>query len=180
MAPSSGTYQIGPHDGSLTARTSKAGVGAKLAHNLVLEAKSWSGTITFDADNPAASTGEVTVQTSSLEIIDHSSGVKPLSDKDRKDIAKNLDKSLETKEHPDITFRSTSVTGSGSDYTVEGDLTIAGQTRPARLDVTVDSNKVVVKGRVVQTEFGIKPYSAMMGALKIADAVEIEGTFALS
>jgi polyisoprenoid-binding protein YceI len=181
MAPPSGTYQIGPRDGSLTVRTQKAGVGAKLAHNLVLEARSWSGTITFDADDPTASTGEVTVQPSSFEIVDCTGGVKPLSASDRKDIARNInEKSLQTGKYPDVTFRATSVSGGGSGYQVQGDLTITGQTRPATLDVTLDGTKVVVRGRVVQTDFGIKPYSAMMGALKIDDAVEIEGSFALS
>ncbi|MDQ2727949.1 MAG: YceI family protein [Actinomycetota bacterium] len=180
MAPSSGTYQIGPSDGSLTIRTQKAGVGAKMAHNLVLEAKSWSGTVNFDADDPSASNGEVTVQPASLEVIDSSGGVKPLSDSDRKDIAKNInDKALQTKKYPDITFRTTAVSGGGAAYTVEGELTITGQTKPATLDVSIDGTKVVVKGQVVQTEFGVKPYSAMMGALKIHDAVEVEGTFAL-
>ncbi|MGI8752782.1 MAG: YceI family protein [Acidimicrobiales bacterium] len=180
MAPSSGTYQIGPSDGSLTIRTQKAGVGAKMAHNLVLEAKSWSGTVNFDADDPAASNGEVTVQPASLEVIDFSGGVKPLSDGDRKDIAKNInDKALQTKKYPDITFRTTSVAGGGAAYTVEGELTITGQTKPTTLEVTVDGSQVVVKGRVVQTDFGVKPYSAMLGALKIDDAVEVEGTFAL-
>lgn len=180
MAPSSGTYQIGPTDGSLTIRTQKAGVGAKLAHDLVIEAKSWSGTVTFDADDPTASNGEVTVQPSSFEVIDSSGGVKPLSDGDRKEIAKNInDKALQTKKYPDITFRSTSVVGSGSAFTVAGELTITGQTNPTSLDVTIDGTNVVVKGRVVQTEFGIKPYSAMLGALKIHDTVEVEGSFAL-
>lgn len=180
MAPTSGTYQIGPSDGSLTIRTKKAGVGAKMAHDLVLEAKSWSGTVNFDADDPAASNGEVTVQPASLEVIDSSGGVKPLSDGDRKDIAKNInEKALQTKKYPDVTFRSTSVSGGGSAYKVEGELTITGQTKPATLDVTVDGTNVVVKGKVVQTDFGVKPYSAMLGALKIDDAVEVEGTFAL-
>lgn len=180
MAPPSGTYPIGPNDGNLTIRTQKAGVGAKLAHNLVLEAKSWSGTITFDAENPAASNAEVSVQPASLEVIDFSGGVKPLSDGDRKEIAKNInDKALQTKKYPDITFRTTSIAGSGSAYTVAGELTITGQTKPASLDVSIDGTQVVVKGRVVQTDFGVKPYSAMLGALKIDDAVEIEGTFAL-
>jgi polyisoprenoid-binding protein YceI len=180
MAPSSGTYQIGPNDGTLTVRTRKAGVGAKLAHDLVLEAKSWSGKVIFDADDPTASNGEVTVQPSSLEVIDSSGGVKALSENDRKEIAKNInDKALQTKKYPDVTFRTTAVTGGGSSYTVEGELTITGKTKPTSLDVSIDGTQVVVRGRVVQTEFGVKPYSAMLGALKIDDAVEIEGKFTL-
>jgi hypothetical protein len=32
---------------------------------------------------------------------------------------------------------------------------------------------------VVQTQFGIKPYSAMLGTLKISDAVEVRATLTL-
>jgi len=47
-----------------------------------------------------------------------------------------------------------------------GDLTIAGQTRPI---------SVSVPGRleIVQSEWGIKPYRGLMGALKVRDEVEV-------
>jgi polyisoprenoid-binding protein YceI len=38
--------------------------------------------------------------------------------------------------HPTMSFRSTRVAGSGSTWTVEGDLTIRGVTQPVTLDVT--------------------------------------------
>jgi polyisoprenoid-binding protein YceI len=78
-----------------------------------------------------------------------------------------------------IGFRSTAVRpeGDGAALTVEGELTIAGATRPVamRLEVGPDGR---VSGRVplTQSDWGIKPYRGLMGALKVRDELEIELT----
>ncbi|MDQ1515495.1 MAG: hypothetical protein QOE80_1325 [Actinomycetota bacterium] len=56
----------------------------------------------------------------------------------------------------------------------------AGQTRPVTLDLT-GSPDGRLKGSiaVVQSQFGIKPFSAMMGALKVKDEVEVSFDVAL-
>ncbi len=181
MSPASGTYEVGPKDASLRVRTTKAGMGAKLAHDLTLEAKAWSASVTFDAADPTGSSVNLTLDPTSLEVIEFSGGIKPLSDGDRKEIAKNInDKALQTKKYPEIVFRSTSISGQGSSFHVIGDLTIIGTTRPTTLQANVaDGGQVTITGTVVQTEFGVKPYSAMLGTLKINDAVELEAIFTL-
>ena len=85
-----GTYEIGPTNASLTVLTTKAGLGARMAHDLTLEVKAWSGSIVFDDTNLAASSVEVTVAAASLAVVDYSGGVKPLSDRDRSEIASNI------------------------------------------------------------------------------------------
>jgi len=40
--------------------------------------------------------------------------------------------------HPTMSFRSTRVTGSGTNWSVEGDLTLRGATNPVTLDVTFE------------------------------------------
>jgi polyisoprenoid-binding protein YceI len=57
---------------------------------------------------------------------------------------------------------------------VTGDLTLAGRTRPvtARLDVGADGHLTGTIA-VTQSEWGIKPYRGLMGALKVRDEVEI-------
>jgi polyisoprenoid-binding protein YceI len=181
MAPSTGTYGFGPSSASLTVRTTKAGLGARLAHDLTLEPESWSGSLAFDEADLAATSVEVTVAAASLAVVHSSGGVKPLSDGDRREIARNInEKALLTTKYPDITFRSTAISGELGTFTVTGDLTIAGTTRPIDLAVTVgDDGQVIVRATVVQTQFGIKPYSAMLGALKISDEVEVRATLTL-
>jgi polyisoprenoid-binding protein YceI len=57
---------------------------------------------------------------------------------------------------------------------VEGDLTLLGRTRPIAFDVTVADGTLHAVAVVTQTDFGIKPYSALFGALKVADEVKVE------
>lgn len=177
MTPKSGTHSIGPDNGQVTVNTYVGGMGAKMGHDLVLEARSWSGTLNLDPDDPSASSVEVTIDPRSLEVIQASGGMKGLSDKDRKEIGQNLEKTLQCGKYPEITFRSTAVSGTAPKVSVAGDLTIAGTTRPVTLDATVDdagsATKVTGKTTIVQTEFGVKPYSKM-GALKVKDPVDLQ------
>ena len=176
MTIKSGSHSIGPEAGKLTINTYVGGMGAKAGHDLVLEATKWSGTVTLDADDPSATAVEVTVDPRSLEILQATGGVKALSDKDRTEIAANSDKTLNTGKHPEITFRSTGVSGAAPKLTLSGDLTIAGSTKPVTLDVTVQEGagetRLTGKTSLVQSEFGVKPYSKM-GVLKVKDPVEV-------
>ncbi|HEX9623630.1 MAG TPA: YceI family protein, partial [Streptosporangiaceae bacterium] len=53
--------------------------------------------------------------------------------------------------------------------------TLAGATRPLQLQVSPDGpDRYRATTSVVQTEYGIKPYRAFLGSLKVRDAVEIE------
>ncbi len=152
-------------------------MGAKLAHDLILSPSKWSGTLTVDADNPAGSSASVTVDSKSIEIVEAVGGMKALSDKDRKDIAKNIDdKVLQTGKFPELTFESTSVSGSAPDFNVAGNMTITGTTRPVNVALAVDGAHVTAKTSISQKDFGIKPFSAMLGAIKLRDDVDFELT----
>jgi polyisoprenoid-binding protein YceI len=49
-----------------------------------------------------------------------------------------------------------------------------GQTRPLTFDVELGAGgRLAARATVKQTGWGIKPYSALFGALKVADEVEI-------
>ena len=63
---------------------------------------------------------------------------------------------------------------------MEGTLTLLGVDRPARLEVAdLGGGRYRVTGRVVQSDYGIRPYSAFLGALKLADPVEVEAEIEL-
>lgn len=152
-------------------------MGAKLAHNLILTPTRWSGTLNVDADNPSASSATLSIDARSIEIVEAVGGVKGLSDKDRKDIGKNIDeKVLQTSKYPELSFQSTSVTGSEPNFKVAGNMTITGTTRPVNVDLTVNGSQVNARTSISQKDFGIKPFSAMMGAIKLRDDVEFELT----
>ena len=172
---SSGTYEVGPSTGSLVLNTGREGMAKKVGHDLVIEAQQWTAKVNLDADDLARSSATVTVDTRSLEVVSGTGGAKALSDKDRKDIKENIDKKvLKTDKFPDITFTSSRVDASGGDKaTVHGDLTIMGTARPASMDFTIAGDKANGIMTVKQSDWGIKPFSALMGALKLADSLDI-------
>ena len=182
MTLKSGSHSIGPENGQLTVNTYVGGMGAKMGHDLVLVATRWNGTVNLDADNPAATSVQVTVDADSLEVLQASGGLKPLTDKDKGDIAQNQAKTLSTGKHPQITFQSTGVTGAPPNLSLAGNLTITGNTQPVTLDVTVDDaageTKVTGRTRLQHSDHGVKPYSKM-GALKVKDEVDIQVVLSL-
>ncbi len=158
----------------------KDGMGAKLAHDLILTASRWNGTLNVDADNPAASSAELTIDARSIEIVEAVGGMKSLSDKDRRDIGKNIDeKVLNTGKFPTLTFQSTSVSGAEPNFNAAGNMTIVGNTRPANVAINVSGTTVTAKTSISQKDFGIKPFSAMLGAIKLRDDVDFELTVEL-
>jgi polyisoprenoid-binding protein YceI len=174
-----GTYRIGPDTGGrVTLRTGRDGFGAMVGHDLVLEATRWRGTVDVDPDEPGRSQVEVTVEAGSLEVVRGEGGIKPLTDKDRNDIRRTIrEQLLRTARYPDIVFRSTETAGTDRALCIRGDLTVAGQTRPVTLAVSVreEAGALVATATttIVQTAFRIKPYSALMGALRVRDSVDI-------
>jgi polyisoprenoid-binding protein YceI len=177
MALKTGTYTIGPADGTVLVRTGRDGAAARMGHDLTLEAERWNAKVVVDAAHPARSKVTATVDARSLSVRDARGGALPLIDRQREEIADNIrNKVLNTSRHPRITFASTAVAGEGARVTLTGDLTIVGTTRPMTLRLVTRRGAGHVTGRatVVQSDYGINQYSTMLGQLRVADAVEIE------
>jgi len=84
-----------------------------------------SGTVDFDPANPSASTVEASIDAASISTRDEQRDAH-LRSPDFLDVAK----------FPAITFKSTKVTATGAgNFTVAGDLTIHGVTKPVELKV---------------------------------------------
>ncbi|GAA2435710.1 YceI family protein [Actinomadura vinacea] len=172
------TIELGPDSGRLLVKTGRSGLGRRAGHDLTIEAARWSGTLTLPGDTADSATTEgfsaaVTVPVDGLEVREGTGGVRPLSDQDRAEIAKNLRKVLDAARHPEITFTATRAAGSAGEYSVDGELTVAGRTAPLTLRARTDDDRVRGDATVKQTRWGIKPYSAFFGALKLADEVEV-------
>ena len=174
--------ELGPSNATLSVHTARAGVAAKAGHDLVLEARRWWGSLTLDPDDEGGGSGsrlELRVDADGLEVRAATGGVKPLTESDRDAITDNLArKVLHTDHHPEIHFASTAIEPAGRGaYSVAGDLALAGTTRPVRfeLEVTEEAGGTVLRASAAidQSDFGIKPFSALMGTLKVADRVEI-------
>jgi hypothetical protein len=155
---------LGPDDGTLTVRTGKGGAISKVGHNLVLEVGRWQGTLRPDAV-------ELTADARSLRVVSGSGGATPLGDSEKASIAQTIDE--EVLKGGTIAFRSTRVAQRDGGYAVEGELDLLGVTRPLAFELTLDGDRLTGSARLKQSDWGIKPYSALFGTLKVADEVEV-------
>lgn len=166
---------IGPELGSLTLHTGVEGRAAKAGHALTISMNDWSGTVTLEGAEPTAVSFRTPL--SSLTVVSGEGGVKPLTDKDRRTIESSALDTLKASRHPEVTFESRSIRSRAGGYDIEGELTIAGTTAPvtAALDVQRNGASATVETTVpvVQTAFGIKPYTGLMGGLRVRDRVDV-------
>lgn len=166
-----GTYDLGPQNGRLTIRTTRQGAAAKAGHDLLIEVQSWGATAQFASDL-AQSVLELTADSRSLNVLEGTGGLKPLSDKDKADIAKTIDK--EVLKGTPIAFRSTAVRPDAEDRLhVTGDLELNGASNLVAFDLHVAGDQLTGSATVTQSNWGMKPYSALFGALKLADDVVV-------
>jgi polyisoprenoid-binding protein YceI len=62
----------------------------------------------------------------------------------------------------------------GAGLRVDGDLTLNGETRPLGFDLAITGEgRLEATAVVKQTDWGMKPYSGLFGALKVVDDVEV-------
>ena len=167
------TTTFGPDTGDLTLHTGVAGKASRTGHRLTIGFNDWSATV--DGDVPSQVTVRVGVPT--LQIVSGEGGLTPMSAPERGVARGNALKSLKADDFGEITFVSTNVTADGDGYRVDGTLTLAGKSRDHSVVVApVGSGAdrhVVGETTVRHSDFGIKQYSAMMGALKVADEVTV-------
>jgi polyisoprenoid-binding protein YceI len=153
--------------------TTRTGAAAAAGHNLLIHVTAWRATLEV-GDDPAQTSVVFDADATSLRVRDGIGGMQPLGDDDKASIEQTIDDDV--LKQADIEFRSTAVltAADGSRISVQGELTLVGQSRPIAFDLTVgDDGKL--SGRVVlnQTDWGITPYSTLFGALKVVDEVEV-------
>ena len=169
MALPTGTHRLGPGNAALEVRTYREGVAAKAGHDLIIDVTRWDATVEV-AGEPAGWTIELNADPRSLEVREGLRGVKPLTDKDRVEIRKNIDEKILGSDP--IRFRSSGVRVSddGGRVTVEGQLSMAGNTRPLTAHLSVaEGGEISGTILLTQSAWGIKPYRGLMGALKVRD-----------
>lgn len=174
MTLTEGKHRLGPEQGQVLIKTKRTGFGRKAGHDLTIEVTRWSAEAVVNTADAKQASVTVTLECGSLEPREGTGGLKPLTDNDRADIKKQMQKILGTDEHPEITFTSTEVMGSEGSFTITGDLTIAGKTQPASVQGADADGRIRGSGTVTQSKWGIKPFSSFGGMLKLADDVEVQ------
>jgi hypothetical protein len=164
-----GTHTLGPADGTLTVLTGRGGAAAKAGHDLTIEVARWSAKIEAGETISMA----LMADPRSLRVVGGSGGISPLGDEEKAGIAQTIDEEV-LKGLP-IRFRSTRVDASGSRLDVQGELELLRFRAPIEFALNVGADgRVTGSAMVKQTDWRMKPFSALFGTLKVADVVEVQ------
>lgn len=171
-----GTYSLGPEQAALRVRTARKGAAAKAGHDLLIEVTAWKATV--EAGGQASDTTvSLTADARSLRVREGTGGMKALDDDDRDSIQQTIDD--EVLKGTAIQFASTAVRDAPGGLEVDGELELFGRRSPVSFTLSVgDGGELGAATCLRQSEWGMKPYSALFGTLKVADelTVEFEGT----
>ena len=165
-----GTYALGPETGTLTVHTTRTGAASRAGHDLELEVGAWSATVALPAD-PSDTRLALTADARSLRVRNATGGMSALGDDDRQGIAQTIDEDV--LKGTAIAFASTRVTAAGSGLSVAGELELSGTTQPITFELTLADGRLAARAVITQSTWGIKPYSALFGTLKVADDVTV-------
>lgn len=162
-------------DGEFVVTTGVAGPAAKMGHRLTIAFRSWKASVDWDSGEPVAV--EVIVDVDSLEVLRGEGGVKGLSAPEKMLARSNALGVFDAKKFPTITFRADDVAPIDGGYRLTGTLEIHGVARDRTVDVQVsdagDAWRIACDTEVLHSDFRMKPYSMVMGAMKVEDAVAV-------
>ncbi len=168
--------------GELLVRTTAAGPAARLGHDLTIVMDEWIAEVSWVGGRPTAVS--LTVQAASLSVLRGDGGVKSLSGAEKALVRSNALRALDVKRHPTIGYQCEQIVATDDGYRLVGSLAIHGKTHPRAIDLQVtdlgDTWRMSCDSVVRQSEFGVKPYSLMMGSLRVADDVTVSFTASLA
>ena len=164
------TINLGPDRGTLRVHTYREGIASKLGHDLIIAVDRWQATVQVSADGSPVAV-ELEADPRSMRVLE-GNGLKPLTEKDRGDILNNIDQHV-LRGQP-IAFRSHKVDRESERLTVSGDLALAATTRQATFDLVISANgRVSGTLPVTQSHWGITPFSAPGGVLRLRDTIDV-------
>jgi polyisoprenoid-binding protein YceI len=159
-------HNIDTQKSTLMIHVGKAGAFSAVGHEHEVRAPIHSGTVDTGS-HPAV---EIRVDARALRVVD-----KDESEKDRAEVQKTMlgPEVLDSEHHQEIVFKSTGAEQAGKDrWTLRGNLTLRGQTRPITIQVTLKDGRYTGETTVKQTDFGIKPPGK--AGIRAKDEVRIE------
>jgi len=173
------TYTIVPSESNFWVFVGKTGFFSALAHDHEIGVKQFGGRVVIPEAGASGGSLEMEVDAPSLVVLD-----KKPSEDDKKKIFNSMhNEVLESAKFQKITFKSVSVgdvkkTGNDTySFVVNGDLTLHGVTKriavPVAATVTPQQLRGAGKYTLKQTDYGIKPYSAAGGTIKVKNEVVV-------
>lgn len=179
QAQKSRTYTIVAGESSFWVFVPKTGLLSGLAHDHEIGVKSFTGKIVVPDSGASGGSLELDVDATSLAVLD-----KKPSEDDKKKIYNSMHTDvLESAKYPKITFKSVSVNdlkptgGDSFSFTLNGNLSLHGVTKRIAVPVslTINAQELRASGKYTlrQTDYGIKPYSAAGGTIKVKNDIVV-------
>jgi polyisoprenoid-binding protein YceI len=171
-------WTLNASDGELVVRTGVAGRAARMGHRLIIAMTRWQATVTWAQNDPAEPvSAELVVDVDSFEVLRGEGGVMGLSGPEKALARSHALKSLNASRFPEIRFAAEQIIKTGDGYRLTGTLQIRGKSREHVIDLRTEdlggSWQMSAESRVRQTDFGVKPYSLLMGSVRVADEVTV-------
>jgi hypothetical protein len=92
----------------------------------------------------------------------------------RREVLKNAhDEVLQVRRHPEIVFRG-KAEPTADGWRVDGELTLVGRTDRVSVPARRADGRLTGRVDLTPSRWGIKPYKAMLGTLRLQDRVTIE------
>ncbi|HEX6125314.1 MAG TPA: YceI family protein [Pyrinomonadaceae bacterium] len=171
-------YRIDASRSKFMAHASRGGLAWFKGHSHNIAVRDFDGTaeLTLDTINPASL--QMTVRAASLEETD-----PVFTPEQKKIINKELNELvLETAKYPEISFKSTGVTGTVDQgrfvVKIKGDLTLHGVTRPIEIPATVTINndelRAVGEFEIDRKDFNVNATNAFHGLVRVKHDIKFE------
>jgi polyisoprenoid-binding protein YceI len=171
-------WTVDASHGELLIRTGVKGRAARMGHRLTIAMKRWQATVAWADVEPASA--ELAVEVDSFEVLRGEGGVKGLSGPEKALVKSNALKSLNAGRYPEIRFTADTIDKADDGYRLTGKLHIRGKIREHVIDLRTedlgDAWRMSAESTVRQTDYGVKPYSLLMGSVQVADDVLVSFT----
>jgi polyisoprenoid-binding protein YceI len=180
------TLALDPSTGSLRALLYKDGPLRALGHDHVVRVPAFSGTVEFASGTARL---ELAIDAAALLIDeDRARADEGMAALKKSDVEKITDgmrgpKGLDVSRHPKITFRSTEISPVADEkdlWQVAGKLSLHGVERELDFPVSVSEGPggrwFTGYVRLRPSEFGVKPFSVFLGAVKLKDEAFVRFT----
>jgi polyisoprenoid-binding protein YceI len=171
-------WTLDASDGELLIRTGVTGRAARMGHRLTIAMKRWQATVGWAGAEPVSA--ELVVEVDSFEVLRGEGGVKGLSGPEKALVKSNALRSLNAGRYPEIRFTADTVDKTDEGYRLTGKLHIRGKSREHVIELRTEDLgeawQMSAESGVHQTDYGVKPYSLLMGSVRVADEISVSFT----
>ena len=175
MTVPTGSVMFGPEHGQLVVRISREGFAAGVGDDPTFEVTQWSAQLDAPGGDPASASLTATIELDSMVVRDGTGGAQPLTGDIRREIEQNARQMLTAGGSATAVFHSTQVSAEPARWLIDGMLTLHGTTAPLQFEVSSPApDQYVARAAIIQSRYGIRPYSGFLGAVKVRDEVGIE------